>query len=123
MELTRGEKYALIFLSTLLLVGSILLYARHSRPLKEITIVKNGVKEELTLQEVELELKESRRVDINTASKEELTNIPGIGDTLAERIIERRGYYGKFYSSEGLLEIEGIGPQRLEKIKEYIKVE
>ena len=123
VELTKNEKIALIFLSILLLIGSIILYVRHSRPPREITIVKNGIKEELSLKEVELELKEARKVDINIASKEELTNIPGIGETLAERIIERRGSYGKFYSTQGLLEIEGIGPQKFEKIKEYIKIE
>ncbi len=59
-------------------------------------------------------------VNINTAEKEELEQIPGIGETMAQRIIEYREENGRFSSLEELLNIPRIGEKTLEKIKPYI---
>ncbi len=59
-------------------------------------------------------------ININTATKEELTLLPGIGDVYAERIILYREDYGPFTTAEELLNISGIGERRLEQIKPYI---
>lgn len=50
-------------------------------------------------------------VDLNSASADELATLPGIGPTLAERIIEHRGAAGPFSSKEALREVSGIGPK------------
>ena len=57
------------------------------------------------------------RLDINTATAEELCALPGVGAVIAERIIERR----PFDSTEDLLAVEGIGEATLEKIYEYLE--
>jgi len=62
------------------------------------------------------------RVNINTATAEELSSIPGIGKVTAQRIIEYRRKYGKFYSINDLLKVKGIGASSLEEIKPYITV-
>ena len=116
------EKVTILILSALLLAGSLVLYIRHSRPFKTITVEENGIKEQLTVQEVQSRLKEARRIDINTATAEELTVIPGIGETIAQRIVEYRQNNGNYASPEGLLEVHGIGPAKLEKMREYIKI-
>jgi len=59
-------------------------------------------------------------INVNTATKSELTLLPGIGDAYAERIILYREEYGTFTSPEELLNISGIGARRLEQIKPYI---
>lgn len=55
----------------------------------------------------------SEKININTAPKESLQKITGIGPTLAKRIIERR----PFYSLNDLTRVEGIGKITLENIK------
>lgn len=60
------------------------------------------------------------KININTASKGELESLPGIGPTLAQRIIEYREENGLFSSAEDLLNVKGIGEKKLEKIKDQI---
>ena len=62
-------------------------------------------------------------VNINTATKEELMTLPGIGEVIAERIIAYRQTYGSFSSVEELDAVSGIGDKRLDAIRDYITVE
>jgi len=57
-------------------------------------------------------------LDLNTASKEELMSINGIGTILAERIIARRPYK----TVDSLIKVKGIGSKKLEKIRPYVVV-
>lgn len=52
-------------------------------------------------------------LDLNTASAEELTALPGIGPELARRIVEYRETAGAFTTVEELLEVPGIGETKL----------
>lgn len=62
------------------------------------------------------------RININTASLEELDSLPGIGPTIAQRIIDYRTQFGNFKSVYDLLEVEDIGEKTLEKIFDRITV-
>ena len=62
----------------------------------------------------------TKRININTASQEELVSLPGIGDVIAKRIIEYRQSQGPFRRPEDLLKVKGIGPKKLEKIRDLL---
>ena len=57
---------------------------------------------------------------MNTASLEELQRIPGIGPTIARAILEYRAQKGKFSSLQDLLKVKGIGPKKLESIRNHV---
>ena len=59
-------------------------------------------------------------INLNTATQDSLCTLPGIGETLARRIIAYRNANGPFLSVEELLNIEGIGAGKLEAILDYI---
>lgn len=63
------------------------------------------------------------KVNLNTATREELMTIDGIGEIYADRIIELRERVGRFTSVEQLLEVEGISQKKLDRIRNYITVE
>lgn len=61
-------------------------------------------------------------VNINTATSEELQQVPGIGPATAEKILQMRKSYGAFKSVDDLLAIRGIGKKRLDKMRKYLTV-
>ena len=65
----------------------------------------------------------SGRLNINTASAEDFALLPGIGEALAQRIVDYRTANGPFTEVSELCNVSGIGDKRLEAILEYITVE
>lgn len=65
----------------------------------------------------------TQRININTADHETLVTLPGIGNVIAQRIIDYRTRYGDFLSVEALTDVSGIGEKILSQIKPYITVE
>ena len=61
-------------------------------------------------------------VDINTATADDLQKVPGIGETLAGRIIEFREEHGRFEKVDDLLNVRGIGVASLEKLRSHLVV-
>ncbi len=66
---------------------------------------------------------EDDKININSATVEELVKIPGVNKELAEKIIEVREENGEFVDIDELLDIEGIDVKLLRQLKKYIKVE
>lgn len=60
-------------------------------------------------------------VDINTAAADELAQLPGLGPTIATRIIAHRETHGPFASPEALLDVPGIGEATLAAIRPHLR--
>ena len=63
------------------------------------------------------------KIDLNSATVEDLVQVDGIGEKTAEKIIAYRTEHGAFKSVDDLLNISGIGEKKLEQMKPYLKVE
>ena len=64
----------------------------------------------------------SAPLNINYADEEELQVLPGIGPVLAKKIVDYRVKNGYFQSVQNLIEVQGIGPKTLERMKGLITV-
>ncbi|MGM1046618.1 MAG: ComEA family DNA-binding protein [Bacillota bacterium] len=62
----------------------------------------------------------SGKININTADAAALMDLPGIGEKKAQAIIDYRTKHGPFRTVADLLEVKGIGPKMLEKMKPYV---
>ena len=60
------------------------------------------------------------QVNVNQADWPELMQLPGVGRTLAERMIAEREERGAFQSVEELTRVDGIGPRTIERIRPYL---
>ncbi len=106
--LTPNERKALLFVAFLILSGSLL------RVLK-----LNSDKNPQILKSAKA-AQEKTPLNINTASKDQLKTIPGIGPVTAQRILDFRKTYGFFENADDLKKIKGIGDKKIEIIKQYI---
>jgi len=64
----------------------------------------------------------SSAVDLNSASEEQLQEVPGIGPSLAKKIVDFRKENGPFKSVDDLLKVRGIGEKSLERLRPHLTV-
>ena len=62
------------------------------------------------------------KVDLNRASADELTTLPGVGPVLAQRMVEWRKTHGRYRSVDDLQEVKGIGKKRMEQLRPLVIV-
>ncbi len=64
----------------------------------------------------------SNPLNLNSATAEQLDTLPGVGPATAGAIVDHRSTHGPFASVDGLLEVRGIGPAKLEAIRSLVTV-
>ena len=64
----------------------------------------------------------TQKININTASVEELKELPGIGDVLAQRIVAYREFQGPFQDIDDLINVEGVSPTLVESLRDLVTV-
>lgn len=110
----------LISLTILMAAGVIIYNAFFKKEISGVDFISENKK---ISTKAEKKPKKSQKINLNTASKEELvTNISGIGEKTANKIINYRKTNGGFTSKEELMNIKGIGKNKFEKIKYKITV-
>ncbi|MFH1879015.1 MAG: helix-hairpin-helix domain-containing protein [Candidatus Omnitrophota bacterium] len=122
VEINIYEKIILIILSAAMLTGAFLLSKKHFRPKTEVTVAGERIPVKQTLEEIAEQIKEKKKVNINSAVESELVNVPGIGNVLASRIVQYRKTNGMFIREQDLTRVKGVGEKKLAKMKEYIKL-
>jgi competence protein ComEA len=60
------------------------------------------------------------KVNINTASVQQLTTLPGVGEKLAARIVDYRQKNGGFKSASDLMNVQGVGEKNFARIQQYL---
>jgi competence protein ComEA len=64
----------------------------------------------------------TEKVNLNTATIEQLQTLPGIGPAMAKRVIEYRTKVGKFSKIEEIINVKGIGEKKFQKIKDRLLI-
>ena len=103
--------------------GTQIYIPRINENLNQVNLISDGagvgiIINDSNLEENELEVK----VNINTANKEKLETLPGIGETTAQKIIDYRETNGKFKTIEDIKNVSGIGEAKYESLKDKITV-
>jgi comEA protein len=130
---TPQEAKAVIFLIIILLIGSgVTLYKKYHPDfapellLKENRHIEKKVfeppKSSVTSENPESSTS-NKKINLNTATLEELESLPGIGKELGKRILSYRGSKGRFLSTDELKNVRGIGQKTFEKLKDLVSTE
>lgn len=109
MSLTHQERKVLLFLSILFALGL------------GVSAFQKTTGCNLCLINLFSKKEASDAVDINTATKEELVALPGIGEKLADAIVAYRSSQGGFKDLDELKKIRGISSSKFELLKRYLK--
>lgn len=115
----KNRVYEIILAYMMISFGLLLIWLCLFEPAFMPEIQPKVYTEDLTLQE----FIESSYTNLNTATRAELIELPGIGEVLADRIIAYREKHSGFSSIEELTQVEGIGEKKLEALLDYIYVE
>ena len=110
IALTKQERYVLLILAAVLFAGSLFNFAFKKYP--QLENIVNLIDSD----------KLYSKVDINTATLEELISIPYIGDYTARKIIEYRQENGRFTSIDQLQSVQGIKEKNFQKFSKFITI-
>jgi len=64
----------------------------------------------------------SEKINLNSATAEQLQSVPGIGPSTAKSILDYRAKVGKFNKIEEIINVKGIGEKKFQKIKDRLTV-
>ena len=105
LNLTKQERGVILFLASVALAGMGLDFlSKRCTPIKEFVSVSPNM----------------GKINLNQADKAALINIPGIGEKLAQRILDYRKDNQEFSDLEDLKKIKGITNYRYERLKEHL---
>ncbi len=140
---TAQERRVIYILIGILVVGSVVYFYKLRNPyfapeldkaVLEMSYEDKGIDSLIKLSTSQVGIKKheinnkgknpsTSKVNINTASKEKLMQLPGIGPVYAERIIDYRTENGRFNNLAEIRNIKGIGEKKFENLKDKIEID
>ena len=114
-KITKTE-WILLALTGAFLCVLLVLFVRDRAQMKAA-----GIETDVEVPQEEI-LPDLSPLNLNTATQEELAQLPGIGEELARRIVEYREAHGAFESTEELMEVSGIGEGKFAGLEGRITV-
>jgi competence ComEA-like helix-hairpin-helix protein len=128
--LTKTERNVILFLVITLIVGaSIRLYQAMVPSAQQFdyrssdstfTLLSSIPDDSIAVENKGLSKELPTKLNINIATKEELVDLPGIGEVTAERIIEYRNNIGRYDDIKDLQAVKGMSTKKIEKLKSLI---
>lgn len=110
-SLTRQEKSVLLFIASVTLAGITINYLQKILPFKT------------SFNYIITRANTPSKINLNKAALEDLISLPGIGQELAQRIIDYRSNAGSFRTIEELKKVKGIGEHKFEALKDRISID
>lgn len=114
---TKTEKILLGMTALFLCLLAVLFFRDHQAAPAAMAV---ETEREVSQEEI---LPDLRPLDLNTATAEELAELPGIGEELARRIVEYRTEHGPFGDVAELMEVSGIGEGKMDALKDRVTVD
>jgi len=113
-------RVGIVLISLILFLSGILIYTTKEGP---SSFVKGGATQEVEGKAlVSAPSQQKSLTNINKASLEDLNALPGIGEVIAQRIIDYRNKVGGFKTLEEIMEVSGIGEVKYSNIKALISL-
>ena len=128
LSLTPTERRVLIFLAGTLIAGAAIRYYQEAFPSEWIYDYRAidssfaAYRQRVAADTLSTAVVRGEPLNINTASAADLLSLPGIGRTLAERIVRHREQAGRFTEVDDLKSVKGISRKKFEKLKPHISV-
>jgi len=137
LDFTKNEQRVVLFLCAGFFSGlCVWIYREHFQPLPDIKAERPRIfagSTEVVPSEDSTKIQypnnqgafnnENRKININHASYDDLTQLPGIGEVMAKRIVEYRNQHGSFQHAQALMKVKGIGPKTIKNLEEYIIID
>jgi competence ComEA-like helix-hairpin-helix protein len=131
LAVTKTERNVLLFLVTTMFIGALLRFYQMTFPSSAqfdyresdstFAVLSVSLDDTISAGSAKTTVgEENGKLNINTATREELIDLPGIGEVTAERILKYREEYGKFKTIEDLCVIKGISKNKLERLSPMI---
>jgi competence ComEA-like helix-hairpin-helix protein len=131
LALTKTERNVILFLVATMIIGAAIRLYQATFPASpqfdyrasDSTFAALSAASEDSLSVVPASMRtgeEVGKLNINTATEQQLMDLPGIGEVTAERILKYRKETGKFTTIEGLRAIKGINKKKLERLSPMI---
>ena len=121
----RNEQLVLLMLSLALLAGIVVSYLdrTNSEAIRDFDVKKSAVPVPNMLPEIPAEASNTLlSIDMNTATIKDFQKLPGVGPSIAQRIVDYRTQNGKFNAIEEMTHVSGIGPKTLERLRPHLTI-